>query len=236
MCPVRISRRKLLSGGAVLATYPVAGCGEKEPPRETDSARRNTTEGIPADSETSSQSPTDTTSPTDSPTSEPPCVGGGETRLAFGEWHQYGDLHVTVSSLELLTELRLDDGTTVQMPDDELFALITMPLENRTGVKEYFSTTTAGPVFLSEPCAVSEPALNFDVLDGEESYDRLAAVEHTRQYRPDGYRIDAGSSGKVWYAAVLPRSAEREGLEIGWGGPDGDYPVRWIPKKGTATP
>lgn len=107
-----------------------------------------------------------------------------------------------------------------------------MPLENRTGVKEYFTSTTAGPVLFLEPCAVSKPALNVDVLGDEESYDRPTVVEHTRQYRLDGLRIDAGSSGTVWYAAVLRRSVEREELEIGWGGPDEDFQFAGFRQRG----
>lgn len=182
---------------------------------------------------TSSKPPTgDTeTSGTSTTTASPELTV--ETTYGFGEWHSTTDWKVTVTDLVLATEYQLEDETEPrQLPDGQQLAIAT--LDVRTDVESDGWVGDGGIAFVidEERTLVTSETEFPDPIPGHTNLHELERVEHSRQYRTEGYGVTDDETGTVWYATVVDGSVARADVEIGFDDDFDDrkrYPIRWDP-------
>lgn len=139
---------------------------------------------------------------------------------------------LTVTEVELLTTLELDDGTTHELPEDRQVALTTYLVENHSED----SIRWTGPglwAYVVAPCSVYDVEGGFypDQRGTSLGITDLRQVEHFLQDRSHGAGVAAGERRRFWHSTVLPRDVVLADVEVGFRRElSGPLPVRWVPR------
>lgn len=230
------SRRRAL---AVIASGlgVLAGCGSTTP-TESPSTTRVSAPTSTTLSATSSETESPTPTSTDTTESCPATTPGTSLVYSFGEWHETNgdetDLGFTVTNLELMDTFRFDGSNeTYVMPEDRRLVVVTVGVRNLMTspdsiyYNERFALICANGT-ARQPTGVHHPALS----DRGIHLPRLEGVEHARQYRPEGYQLEPGETGRLWWAFVVSGRACSRSLQVGFTPAYAECPnylVRWIP-------
>lgn len=209
------SRRELLTAcGAVFAAA-LSGCSERT--EETTVTVRTTDEDL-------SVRTTETSDPT-----------VGETpkeRLNLSEWHADDHWRFSVTELALSATVQTDGGETYELPPDEQLLVVTTRVANDgTDLDEYlagrFVALVGGEAF-SEQYRIENPEAGWRIRANQ-----LRRVEYPGQWTAEGLAVESGETAAAWSAFVVPRSAERGDVAIGYNPDreaDSPFPVWWVPE------
>lgn len=229
------SRRQVLRQGWLVAFSFVAGCStagrptENDPLSETDDCRLGPSESPGAASD-SPENPREESpaSPIETVTTRP------ERRLTLGEWYTDERIRYTVTGIELRRTVTTIDDVTYELAENKQLVVITIGLRNLdTKIRTLLADTfvcLVGPRVFHERYKIPVPG-RADELDTG-SLQQAFETGYPGQWTAEGLAVDPEETAETFAVFVVPGSTVERDIQIGYnpGGPDGPFPVRWIPR------